>query len=676
MKTFRSRCVQGLALTVACLLLSLVPVASLRAADSAERAASRLKKAVKYLASDDLRGRGIETEGLDQAAEYIRDEFSDAGLDVTAAGGNAFQAFEIVTGSKLTSPNTLEFAGPDEKTIAPEHGQDFRTCSFGAAGSFEGQLVFCGYGIHAPKKDYNDFADVDLEGKIAIIMRRVPRQDDSDGPFSGAHGRISRHADLRTKLSNAYSRGAAAVLFVTDPHTVRERAEKAREQVEKAEDEVVAAAEALNDTDPQEDRDGWQQARDKLAKALRTLQAARKQIDDEQADDELMKFGYGGHAKGDTIPVMHIRQTLCNRLLRASLDKTLTEIEQQIDESLEPQSTVLEGWTVRGETSLERTRSRIKNVVGALEGEGPHAEETIVIGAHYDHLGLGGPGSLAPKVKEVHNGADDNASGTAALIELARRLGAREEPLARRVVFIAFTGEERGLLGSAHYVKNPVFPLEKTVAMFNMDMVGRLRDDKLTVFGSGTAERWEKTLKKLGEQHELNLTLKPGGFGPSDHSSFYAKKISVLHLFTGTHGDYHRPGDDWDKVNYGGMARVVAFLEEMVLRTAGQAETPQYVAIKRKTPQRSGSRPYFGSIPDFGSQTDGYAISGVSPGSPADKAGLKGGDSIVKLGEYKIGGLEDFDLALRKYSPGDEVKVVVQRDGEKKTLKVTLAEPK
>jgi hypothetical protein len=290
---------------------------------------------------------------------------------------------------------------------------------------------------------------------------------------------------------------------------------------------------------------------------------------------------------------------------------------------------------------------------------------------------MGGEGSLAPGSREVHNGADDNASGTAGLLELARRLGEREQKLPRRVVFLAFTGEERGLLGSAHYVKEPLFPLDKTIAMLNMDMIGRLEGDRLTVFGTGTAPVWNDWLDPAAQTTRLQLAKKPEGFGPSDHASFYAKRIPVLHLFTGTHSDYHRPSDDWDKINFAGMMQVIDLVETLVVRTAENPEPPQYVEVQgRASMERDGARPYFGSIPDFSSDAEGYAIQGVAPGSPAEVAGIQGGDVIVRLGGSQIGGLDDFDLALRKFSAGQEVEVVVRRGGEEVNLKATLAKPR
>lgn len=314
-----------------------------------------------------------------------------------------------------------------------------------------------------------------------------------------------------------------------------------------------------------------------------------------------------------------------------------------------------------------------------IDGEGPLADETVVVGAHYDHVGRGGQNSLAPGSSEIHNGADDNASGTATLIELARRFGqrARQKPLPRRVVFIAFTGEELGLLGSARYVKQPVFPLDKTVAMLNMDMVGRLKEDKLIVYGTKTSPHWEESLTQFNAGTHFKLIFKPEGFGPSDHSSFYAKKIPVLHFFTGEHADYHRPSDDWDKINVDGMSRVADLMEQVLVQTIETPARPEYVEVKGVGgPSRGGSRPYVGTIPEFGNEEPGYAISGVSPGGPGDKAGLKSGDRIVQLGSHKVKNLDEYDAALRKFAAGEEVDFVVVRDKQEVTVKVKLEAPR
>lgn len=658
-----------LALTVLTALLAASRL-STRAADLTGTPANRLLTDIKYLSDDKLEGRGVGTAGLDLAAKFVRDEFEKAGLNVTAVDGDAFQKFTMVTGSELLEKNTLTFSGPDDQQITFEMGTDFNVCSFGGNGEFTGEVVFGGYGINAKDVPYQDFKDVDLKGKTVIIMRRNPQQDNPKSKFAVAHG-ISRHADLKSKVSVCRSAGAAAIIFVSDPHTASSEAEKS---IDRANTAVVKAAREIAKLEATDD--GYAKAREGLNKALDRVSKAHGDAHT-GGFDPLMKFGYAGNGKDNAPPILHMTQAKCDELLKAALKTTLSDLQAEIDTDLKPRTQTLKDWTVSGQTSIKRVRREVSNVIGVLEGEGPLADETIVVGAHYDHVGLGGAGSLAPGSKEVHNGADDNGSGTVALLEVARQLAAREQPLPRRVVFIAFTAEELGLIGSAKYVAEPVFPLEKTIAMYNMDMVGRLRDDKLTVFGVGTAPTFKADVTRLGEAREFKLSLKPEGFGPSDQSSFYAKKIPVLHFFTGTHSDYHRPGDDWEKINVNGINRIVEIVEDVVVHTAETQKRPEYLEVtSRASVQRSGSRPYFGSIPDFGSDKEGYAISGVAPNSPAKKGGLLGGDHIVQFGEHKVTDLNDFDLALRNFSGGDEVEVTVMRDGEKVKLKITLAKPK
>ena len=311
-----------------------------------------------------------------------------------------------------------------------------------------------------------------------------------------------------------------------------------------------------------------------------------------------------------------------------------------------------------------------------LDGEGALANETVIVGAHYDHLGDGGPGSLAPWTKAIHNGADYNASGTAALLEVARQIVAQDIKPRRRIVFMAFSGEERGLLGSSYYVSNPALPLEKTVAMVNMDMVGRLKDNKLIISGTGTATSFEALIDETNKRYEFDIKKDPGGYGPSDHASFYGKQIPVFHFFTGTHNDYHRPSDDIEKINVEGMRRITAMVTDVVDQLATAEARPEYVEVKQKKHEVSGDRPYLGTIPDFGREVEGYALMGAAKDSPADRAGIKAGDVIVKFGDSKIAGLEDIDGALRKYKAGDKVPVIILRDGKEQAVTVTLAPPR
>lgn len=319
-----------------------------------------------------------------------------------------------------------------------------------------------------------------------------------------------------------------------------------------------------------------------------------------------------------------------------------------------------------------------KNVIGILPGRDPaRRNETIIIGAHYDHLGLGGFGALDPdSTGRVHNGADDNASGTAALMAIAARLHAT--PLARTVVFIAFSGEELGLLGSDYYVKNPIYPLASTEAMINLDMVGRLKNDKLIVYGTGTATQFPALLDSLNWYAKFDLRPQPEGYGPSDQTSFYAAKIPVLHLFTDLHGDYHRSTDDWDKINALGLIRVSEFAAAIATALGNRTEPLTFVDVPPPAPKggevaTSGYGAYLGTIPDMASgESGGVRITGVSKGSPAEQAGMQGGDMITKIGDYDVPDLVAMTDALRSYKPGDKVVIVVVRNGETLGLDVTL----
>ncbi len=647
-------------------------------AEVAPEVKTRLTEDLKYLASDELEGRGVGTNGLNMAAEYVSKAFRDAGLDVSKAGGDPYQEFSMTTGAKVGTPNSLKLVGPEGKTIELAIDKDFQVGSFGASGTFNAEIVFGGYAIDSKDDKFQELEGIDLKGKVVIVIRKTPRQTDTHGSFAAQHGGTSRFADLRAKVSNVAGKGAAAILFVNDPYSSRKETEAGKQRIKDVAEPVVDLAAALLAVDAANEA-AVKEARTKLTEAIDKV---RKQREDEAKAnrDQLMKFGYGGYNQGQQLPVFHITQAVADELLKASLKKSLTDLEAEIEKDLKPRSAVLPGWKAEGQATVELVKAEVKNVVGVIEGEGPLAEETVVVGAHYDHVGFGGANSLSPNVKEVHNGADDNGSGTVTLMELARRFGARKDKLKRRLVFIAFTAEELGLIGSDKYCKEPIYPLDKTVAMINMDMVGRLKENKLIIYGTGTSPHWKAELDKVNGPHKFEMMLKPEGFGPSDQSSFYAKKIPVLHFFTGTHPEYHRPGDDWNLINYDGMARIADMVEQVVLDTVQTEEKPQYVEVKGQAnpnaDTRAGSRPYFGSIPDFGNETPGYALSGVAPGSPADLGGLKGGDVIVEFAKQKISGLDDFDLALRKFKAGEEVEIIVLRKGERVTVKVKLGQPK
>ncbi len=321
------------------------------------------------------------------------------------------------------------------------------------------------------------------------------------------------------------------------------------------------------------------------------------------------------------------------------------------------------------------------NVVGILPGRDPALRhESVIVGAHYDHLGLGGFGSLDPdSTGLVHNGADDNASGVAALVHIARRLSGN--PPARSVVFLAFAGEELGLLGATHYVRNPLYPLSRTRAMVNLDMVGRLRNDRLIVYGVETASEFPALLDSLNWYAGFELHATGDGYGPSDHSAFYAAGLPVLHLFTDLHEDYHRTGDDVEKINSAGLLRVADFTAMVVQAIANRPAPLTLIEVPRPavattgdsaSSGRSGYGAYLGSIPDMTGGTRGVRLSGVRRGSPADQGGLKADDVITRIGRYEVANLQDMTVALRGHKAGDEVEIVLLRGGVERRVMVTL----
>ncbi len=317
-----------------------------------------------------------------------------------------------------------------------------------------------------------------------------------------------------------------------------------------------------------------------------------------------------------------------------------------------------------------------RNVVALLPGADPAlAGELVILGAHYDHLGWGPFGSLAPESHEIHNGADDNASGVAAMLSAAGRLAAGPRP-ERSILFLAFTGEEFGLLGSSYYVGHPVRPLEKTVAMLNLDMVGRLEGDPLIVYGTGTAAEWEELIAAAVAAGDVEVAFQESGYGPSDHTSFYSSEVPVLHFFTNVHGDYHKPSDDVEEIDFAGLERVAALVADVALRVADRPMGLTLLRTEAPPPasQEGGYGPYLGTVPDFAPVDHGVRLSGVRAGSPAEEAGMQAGDVIVRFGGADIADLYAFTDALRAHSPGDTVTVVVLRDGQELRLLAVLGE--
>jgi hypothetical protein len=609
-------------LSIFLLLLSFVfSVPAQKAGESAQN----LRKHVEYLASDQFEGRRTGEQGATGAGGYVANMFAQsklkAGFRMPNGKSNFMQPFPFVTGvapAATGNGTLLEVTGADGKRVRTDNPAGLKAVGFSPNGELSGApVVFAGYGITAAEAKYDDYSGLDVRGKIALVFDGTP---DSDNPH-GAFGRF----DARTKALIARDKGAAGIMLIS-----REAKFEDDKLTQMRYDQTLGEAAVP----------AFVVSRETAAAILGLKDAELKSVEDviklRSRASYQVRFGFS-----DTAPALSFR------------------------------------------VNLEKKQADAYNVIGILEGRDDVLKnEAIVIGAHYDHLGRGGQGSLAVNSADVHHGADDNASGTAAIIELARYF-AKEKLNKRTLIFIAFSGEEEGLIGSKYYVNNPVFPLEKTVAMINLDMVGRMKDDKVTVGGMGTATEWNELVKRRNEIYfdnddgygvgkKMNLQFNDDGFGPSDHSSFYGKKIPVLFLFTGTHDDYHKPSDTSDKINYEGLEDVTSFVADLVKTIDQNPQRPTYAVAKSSgmAGGRSGFNISLGTVPSYTDSTDGMVLDGVRDNSPAAKAGLKPGDKIVKLAGKDVRNVMDYTYILGEMKAGEEYEVVVMRGAERLTMKI------
>lgn len=566
--------------------------------------ANRYRETVKKLASDEMKGRGTGTPELEKAARYIASEFEKAGVP-PATGNSYYQRFPVTTNAQPGPKNSLAWTDGTATTKLTAQA-DFIPYNFSGNGTNEGKVVFVGYGITAPEYNYDDYAGVDVKDKIVVMLRHEPQEFDEKSVFAGKA--YTRHAQLEAKAVNAKFHGAKAVLYVND---------------------------LMNHTDP----------------------------DDLDKFSRVVGPGYTG------VPFVQVRLEAAQKLLStAGID--LKTWVAETDKELKARPIALpETVSVALTTDVKREQKEVPNVVGYLKGE---TDEYVIVGAHYDHLGMGDYSSMAPSLagKAIHYGADDNASGTAGLIELARYFKGREK-LKRGILFIAFAGEELGLLGSSHYANNALLPLDKAVAMINMDMIGRIKDGRVFVGGTGTGSTLKALIDDVQGKYPLKLDLsEQGGYGSSDHTSFTAKQIPVLFFFSGLHSDYHRPSDTWDKIDHVSAASLLSMVADISTRLAKADERAQFIRTADPRPQAMASASargggvYFGSVPDMGASSGGFKLSDVREGSPAEKAGLKGGDIVYEFAGKPVADLMEFTYALRACKPGDEVVVKWRREGK------------
>jgi Tol biopolymer transport system component len=492
-------------------------------------------------------------------------------------------------------------------------GQEYGTkdcgpLSFTANGTAEGAVVFAGYGLVVPGKDgYDSYSGLDVSNKVVLALRYVP-----EAVEPRRRQELNRYAGLRYKAMNARERGARGILFVTGPNSPNA--------------------------------------------------------------GELAGLTFDSSLAGSGILAMSISSNVAQALLAPS-GKNLNELQAGLDNE-NPHvvgSVALSNVTAKVSAAVKQIRKMDRNVLGMLPGK---TGKFILAGAHYDHLGFGEAGAMQRAGEEhaIHNGADDNASGVAALLEAAAASVRERKSLENGIIFAFWSGEEIGLIGSSHFAEHPAVALSNVVAYINFDMVGRLRENRLNAQGVGSSTEWRRLLERLNVAAGFNLVLQEDPYLPTDVTAFYPRGVPVLSFFTGSHDDYHRPSDDPAKINYPGLERIATFAQRLIAALARASTPPDYLKIARTDSpvgSRENLRAYLGTIPDYATEVAGVKLSGVRGGSPAEKAGLKGGDIIVEFAGTKIANIYDYTYALDAVKIGQRVDVVVVRDGKQERLSVT-----
>jgi len=579
---------------------------------------------VYYLASDELEGRLAGSPGAELAAEYIAERFSSLGLvPADTIDGDYNQEFEITTAVSLGDGNRLAIT-TSAGALEPCVEQGYIPLCMSADGTVEGEVVFAGYGITAPEYGWDDYEKVDAGGRIVFCLRSEPRQDDPESIFNGVYP--TQYAGIRWKAQNAADHGAIGLILATGPINIPEGQE-----------------------------------------------------------DKLISLGEGIGFGESTIPVIQIDQATAE-FLWSGMGAPLGMFQGEMNRHMMAVGMPIEGVTVLLTVNLEKELATTWNVAGILPGSDEILkDEYVIIGAHYDHIGWGDFASkYQGEERQIHNGADDNASGTAGVLELARMFASQPRSPARSILFICFTAEEIGGLGSIAYMSSPLVPLERTSAMINMDMIGRVsagEDGSLfcTIQGLGSAKEWSEIVPDVTPDGLVSLILSPDPIGGSDYIQFMPGGVPVLNFFSGLHDDYHQPTDDADRINYAGMVSIVEAVYEIASEVSGYAHMLTRAQPEEPVPASGDAdsgityEVYLGTVPDFARTEGGFWIAGVREGSPAEEGGLMPGDQILKLGGYDVSDIYNYTWALGQFKPGDTVEIVVMRDGEELTLTVTFA---
>ena len=495
----------------------------------------------------------------------------------------------------------------EKKSFDLEFRKDFAPFGFSGTGRASGPVVFAGFGLSAPDLGWDDYDGLDVKGKIVLVFRHAPGGRFKK-EFEGREGK--ERQSLAAKAVYAQGAGAAGMILVTDPAALEE-------------------------------------------------------------GDRLAFMAGGGDDEEIRIPCLHAK-TRVGEALVGLAGKTLKGLQEEMDRTGAPARFEIAKASVEMSAEVLKGTSECRNVIGVLDGGAPGlASECVVIGAHYDHLGFGDIGALGGEPGDVYPGADDNASGTTAVIEIAKAFGATHFRPRRSVVFVAFTGEEVGLFGSQAYVREPRFPLAKTVAMIDLDMVGRVRKNRTTVMGVGSGDRFKEILEDAGRVADLELNLAMNSYPGSDHTPFFDRNIPSLFLCSGVHPDYHKPSDTWDKIEFEGLAKTAMVVFLTAARLASMDGRPEF----RGSPNAGhggGNRPRLGIVPDRAFEGKGARIASVTPGSPAEDAGFLDGDVVVEYAGNPVESMSDLFRILSGVKGGSEVKVVVRRDGARVELTVKL----
>jgi hypothetical protein len=596
-----------------CLLLCLtLCLAESRSAELVEE----LERHVGTLAAEKLEGRLAGSAGERQAAEYIARELKQAGALPLAGHDSLLLPFSFAAGTDDAGSRLELLDAAGERLATWKGAQHVRALSFSDSATLTGPVVFAGYGISLPpgqSTSYDSFAGLDVRDKIVLVLRYSPEEAPEELRLA-----LIRYSGLRYKAMRARELGARALLVVSGP------------------------------TSP--------------------------------GAGETIPPSFDAALSGSGIAAASISGAVAERMMRQAGGRSLEEAQRALDTG-NPHVTGFElpGVTLSLAVKVKRERRTAYNVVGRLSpadgAQGSEPERTILVGAHLDHLGRGLLGnSLARKGEagQVHRGADDNASGVAAVLAAAARLA--ELPRRSTLLFAFWSGEELGLLGSGQFIKDAVVPRERMAAYVNLDMVGRMRENRLTLQGTGSSGVWPRLIEQVNVVVGFDVRTSTDPYLPTDSSTFYQAGIPVLNLFTGTHEDYHRPTDVPQLVNYPDLVRVVDFTVLMVRKLDALQEPIDYLEVERQvapSADRDGLRAYTGTIPDYGAEVQGLRLSGVIAGGPADRAGLREGDVIIEFGGRTITNIYDYTYALEAAKIDEPVRVVFQRDGARHEVTVT-----